>query len=145
MSVYVLSTMAHAVSYAVYQDVAGLPTMRKSITIFGGAGLPSERSGFGDQLTTEDGRPIWTADGYVTPVSDSDYEILKDHRLFKNHMDAGYLKVVNYDITGNYKEVKKLVSGMEDDGKRQLNKETMKTKAKVKTASNSSDDGENRI
>lgn len=143
--IYVLSKMTHSVSYRVYQDVAGLPTAVKSITIHGGASLPSEKSGFGDMHQTEDGRPIWTSEGTVTKVSDADYEVLKAHTLFCKHLENNHLKVVTYDISGNNKEIKRLASDMEDDGRRQLNKSTMNTKVKATTVSGNADDDSNRI
>ncbi|QEG09525.1 hypothetical protein TROPICALSUN_18 [Erwinia phage vB_EamM_TropicalSun] len=142
--IYVLSKMTNAVSYRIYQDVAGLPTPVKSITIHGGASLPSEKSGFGDMHTTEDGRPIWTAEGSVTKISDADYAVLKDHPMFKSHIENNHLKVVTYDISENNKEIRRLSNDMEDDGRRQLNKETMATKVKATTVKSSSDD-DNRI
>lgn len=147
MSMYILSTMSNSVAYRFYNDVAGLPVAHKTITIHGGARLPNEKIGFGDRLETEDGRPIWTADGLVTAISDSDYELLKDHHVFKAHLDGGYLKVINRDITQNYKEIKRQASGMSDDGQGQLDKSRLDKKVKsatVKSKNNLGDD-EGRI
>lgn len=113
---YVLSTMTNSVAYAFYttpEGRDGVPAMREKITIFGGANIPSLRSGFGEMANDDEGRPIWMADGIVTAVEDSKFEILENHKLFKDHMAAGYLKVVKDDITGNHKAVKKHVVAME--------------------------------
>jgi hypothetical protein len=145
MTKYVLSTMTDSVSYAVYNyvgdtskeaKVGPLPVVRKKITIFGGAGIPSARSGFGDVTNDAEGSPIWTAAGMVTPVSDENYEILKDHWLFQKHQAAARVKVLNNDITGNHKAVKKEVATMHrEDHHAQLTPATVKSRVMVKTPS----------
>lgn len=141
MSKYILSTMGTAVSYAFFDYVGSsdskagkLPVIRKKVTIYGGAGMPSLRSGFGEMSHDAEGHPIWTAAGVVTAVSDADYEALKDHALFQKHLDGGYVSVLNSDITGNHKAVAKEARKMEkDEGSMQLNKERLKQSVKVKT------------
>lgn len=142
MSKYILSTMTGAVSYAFYNYVGNadskgaglLPVIRKKITIFGGAGIPSNRSGFGEMSNDAEGQPMWTASGIITPVSEEDYEVLKDHELFRKHVDGGYLKVINEDIRGNHKAVQKQVRSMEEkDTSAQLTPQTIKSRVKVKT------------
>lgn len=145
MSIYILSKMSHGVSYRFYKDVSGLPIVTNVVTIHGGADLPSEKSGFGDMMTTEDGRPIWTADGVVTAIPDSAYEYLKDHTLFKKHVENNHLKIVNHDISQNYKEIKKLSSDMETDGRGQLDKKKLQTKVKASTVKKADDEDVNRI
>jgi hypothetical protein len=106
MTVYVISTMTNSVSYCRYRKVGDLPILQDKVTIRGGAGLPSLKSGFGDQNDTPDGIPMWTAEGMVTPVSDENFDILKEHWLFVKHQEQGFIKVIKHDILGNYKAVK---------------------------------------
>lgn len=140
MSVYVLSTMTNSVSYNHYNYIGhgsdkgggALPVVREKIIIHGGAGIPSLRSGFGDMANTADGSPIWTAAGMITPLSDAKYESLKDHWLFKQHLDSGWVKVLKDDITQNHKAIKKAVGDMEQhDNHSQLNATTFKSRVKV--------------
>lgn len=134
-SSFVLSTMTTGVAYTVYQDVAGLPTPVHKVLIHGGAGIPSLRSGFGEVTSNGEGQPVWTADGMITPVSDSDLALLLDHHVFKQHLEKGLVKVLNKDIRGNHKEVRKHAAGMEADGFRPLTPETLKMRIKVSTES----------
>lgn len=135
MTMYILSTMTNSVSYAFYQNVGNLPVMRDKVTIKGGTGLPSLKSGFGEAGRDGEGTPIWTAEGVVTPIPDDRYEILKDHHLFKKHIEHGFLKVLSKDITDNHKAVKKEVETMvKRDGFAQLNAQTIKEHAKVKVS-----------
>jgi hypothetical protein len=143
MTKYVISTMTNSISYNVY-DYKGvesdkgaklLPIVRSKVVIHGGAGMPSARSGFGDMAQGADGTPLWTASGVVTPVSDEKFEMLQNHWLFKKHLEAGRVKVVNSDITGNHKEVKKQVATMEKgDNFAQLNDKTIKSRVKASLA-----------
>ena len=132
MSKYILSTMTNSVAYTYYHTIDGLPTPTKKVLIHGGATLPSTVSGVGDRTNDEQGRPIWTAAGVVTPISDEAYEGLKDHHVFKRHMEAGYLQVVNHDISGSNREIDKRAATMDADGMRQLTPGTLKSKVKVK-------------
>ena len=121
MTVFVLSTMTNPINYTFYDYIGDpgskggrIPVAKKKIYIAGGANLPSSRSGFGDMQNGPDGTPVWTAEGMVTPVSDSNFEILKDHWLFRKHLesDPPRVRVLNKDITGNHAAVKKEVSSM---------------------------------
>lgn len=131
MSKYILSTMTAAVNYCVYAMVGDMPSIRRKILIHGGASIPSEKSGFGEMSRDADGRPIWTADGVVTPVSDADYELLKENHVFKQHLAANVVKVINHDITGSQREISKNVQHMSEDGFRQLTPSTIKQRIKV--------------
>ncbi len=150
---YVISTMSMPVAYCFYEHqqrnqvsataanpvVGDVPLLRKKIFIHGGAGLPSLKSGFGERSSDQEGKPIWTADGMVTPVDDKDFEMLMQHPLFKKHLEGGRVKVVNHDITENYKAVRKEVVHMAADPFAPLTKDTFKkryanqSKMKVKT------------
>lgn len=133
MAKYILSKMSASVNYNLYNLVDGLPMVRHKITVHGGAGIPSARSGFGEMTHDTEGRPLWTADGVVTPVSDEDHALLLDHAVFKKHMDKGYVKVINSDIRGNHKAIIQQSKGMESDGFRQLNPKSLAAMSKVTT------------
>lgn len=140
MSKYILSTMTNSVSYCFWTKSGDLPVLRNKITIKGGKGIPSTRSGFGEMAQDSEGIPMWTADGIVTPISDEQYDSLKDHPIFKKHEDEGLVKVVNKDITGNHREVQRQVATMTKvDGFAQLNKETIGKHTAVKISQESID------
>lgn len=146
MSVFVISTMTNSVSYRFYKNVGDLPVVQDSITIRGGAGLPSLKSGFGEMGADGEGAPLWTAEGMVTPLSDARYDILKDHKLFKDHLEGGHVKVVNADLTGNHAQVKKEIRSMAPrDNFAQLTPATVGQKIKVKTARELEPDAQFRI
>jgi hypothetical protein len=131
---YILSTMTNSISYNWYETIGDLPRKKHGVLIHGGAGLPSIRSGFGDQTQDKEGMPIWTAKGIVTSITEEQYDRLKDHWLFKQHLEGGWVKVLNSDISGNHKAVKEIVRDMNQrDDFAQLTPETFKTKVKVKT------------
>lgn len=140
MSQYILSTMSAGVAYTFYRDVSGLPVVQHKILIQGGAGLASVRSGFGEMTHTGDGTPIWTADGVVTPISDADWEKLKEHPVFIKHQAKGLVKQINQDIRGNHRAVQKHAASMEQDPLRPLTKDTIAKNLKVTTASVRSED-----
>ena len=134
--------MTQSVAYNTYRmpeeskGAGAVPIVLKSICIQGGAGIPSHRSGFGDAATDSDGHPIWTAAGFVTPVSDSNFEYLKENPTFKKHMESGFVKVINENIVGNHGAVKKQVSSMEKkDGFNQLAPGGVDKRIKITTGS----------
>ncbi len=111
--VYVISTMSGDVAYTFYKTIGGVPRVKDKITIRGGAGLPSVKSGFGEMNADGEGTPMWTAAGIVTPIRADRFNILKEHWLFKRHVEAGRISISNKDITENHRAVKKAVEGME--------------------------------
>jgi hypothetical protein len=133
MSKYILSTMTSPIAYTFYQQTGDLPVERHKVLIAGGRGIPSHRSGFGEQSSGENGIPMWTAEGMVTPVSDSDLEQLESHHVFKKHLEQGLVRVLGTDIRGNHKAVMKEAKTMEEDGFGQLNNSKLKQKIKVTT------------
>jgi len=136
MTVYVLSTMTGDVAYTFYSGDAGkgdLPSERKRIYIRGGAGLPSLTSGVGEMSKDDAGHPLWTSEGVVTPITDAAYAELKDHRIFKQHIDNGHIKVLNSDIADSAKAIAKEVRNMEArDASAQLTEATVGNKIKSK-------------
>lgn len=141
-NVYVVSTMTSSVSYCFWKTIDGLPRIEDKITIRGGANLPSSKSGFGEMSQDGEGTPMWTAAGVVTPIRADRYNKLKDHELFKKHLERGYISITSQDITGNHKAVKKIVSGMEAvDGFAQLTPATYKQRIKITTKTKEMEDG----
>lgn len=134
MSVYILSTMTGGVAYTFYDGVkdlksGALPIARRSIHIAGGKGLPSLNHGIGEQHKDEQGHIMWTPSGVVTTLTDEQFSVLKDHAMFKKHLDAGYLKVVNSDISTNHNAIDKISQHMEQrDAAAQLTPDTLKKK-----------------
>jgi hypothetical protein len=140
MTQFVLSTMTNSVGYCFYTHTGDLPVLREKITIKGGAGIPSVRSGFGEMTQDGEGTPIWTADGIVTPISDEKWDRLKDHPTFKKHQAKNLVRVIDKDITGNHREVKRQVETMaKRDGFAQLNKDTIGQHTKVKISTKNID------
>lgn len=140
MSVFVLSTMTQSVGYTNWKTVDGVPIPQGKIKIHGGAGIPSLRSGFGDIQSNSEGRPVWTADGIVTSLDDGQYAQLKDHPLFKKHVEAGLVKVISRDISQNHNEVKNYASSMSRDSFQVLTPKTLKQKIKVTSLSAPAED-----
>lgn len=143
-SVYILSTMTNSMSYRVYRTI-GLenpekgprivaPINEETITIRGGANRPSQRLGFGDQHQDINGNVLWTARGVVTPITEEQYDKLKDHWLFQKHVKNGRMQVVNRDISGNHKVIKRIVEDdmNASDNQAQLTKDTVAQRIKVK-------------
>jgi hypothetical protein len=147
MTVYVISTMTNSISYCRYRRVGDLPILQDKVTIRGGAGLPSLKSGFGEQYTNDEGIPMWTAEGMVTPVSDENYDILKEHWLFQKHMKEGFLKVIKNDILDNHKAVKhEVVTMRKKDDFAQLTPGDVKNrKITVKTISSEHEELDTRV
>lgn len=150
---YVLSTMTGHVAYTFYQDamMGGLPVVAEKILIQGGTGLPSLTSGHGELSKTEDGQPLWTANGVVTPVSDDKAERLAKHPVFMQHEAAGYVKILNTDIGDSARAVEKVVMASdmkERDSSAQLTPKTVKAKISANTpkiSTGGENDGAKRI
>lgn len=125
---YVLSTMTSNVAYNTYNYIGDLPVPDPAlkIRIFGGTGIPSNTSGFGIPSKSLDGTPLWTPAGMITPITDEQYERLKDHPIFKKHYDAGFVKFVDHDISGSHKLIEKAVGTMKRDGFQQHTKDSIK-------------------
>lgn len=142
MTQYILSTMTSGVSYTFYdlpeqkyingKEVdPGLPRVKGQIHIAGGKGIPSLDRGFGEMSKDDQGYPMWTPSGMVTPISDEAYANLKEHPIFQKHVDGGFLKVLNSDISTNHAAVDKIAATMtERDGAAQLTPSTIKDKIK---------------
>lgn len=151
MTVYILSTMTNSVNYRTYHFVGDAASQVKNgpgplpvpdprpILIRGGAGIPSGKSGIGEVSNDAEGKPLWTPRGVVTPITDEEYERLKEHWLFKKHLAGNYVKVINSDISHNTKEIRRQVEMdmQPQDEFAQLSKKTIKQRIKVKTPTKS--------
>lgn len=153
MSVSIISKMSQSVSYTFYENVeeetssvggkiklGRIPAVKKSITVRGGAGLPSSRSGFGEMTEDLEGKPLWTADGIVTTVSDADYELLKTLPIFMKHVGKGLLRVLHKDVSGNHKLVSKEAQTMTEDPHSLMTSEKLQQRIKVTVGKLHADD-----
>ena len=132
MSVYILSTMTNSIRYTVYDTtVKDAPRPKGNVFIQGGRGIASERSGFGDKETGIGGNPIWTAQGFITPITDAQYEMLKDHHVFKRHVERGLVKVISRDITENHGAITKETRTMEEDGFAPMTQDRLGKRVKI--------------
>lgn len=97
MSKYVFSTLTANQKYPTWKKVPGrdIPTMQGYVLIRGGANLPS--------------KVLVTPKGVMTPVTDEEYEQLKESPGFLQHLKGGFLTVEDkaYDID-------KVVSDLEE-------------------------------
>lgn len=128
--VYIISSMTDSISYCFYAEAANekdVPALREKITIRGGRGLPSHRSGFGEMSQDVQGTPLWTAEGIVTRITEDQWNRLKEHPLAKKHLAANRLKKVDEDVRGNHKKVRQISRDMEGpDSHALLTKQTVK-------------------
>lgn len=93
---YIYSTLASDTAYAVWQKGgADMPILERQILIKGGAGVANKN--------------IITPRGVATEVSDADFAVLKENKVFQLHNEKGYItwdakradaEVVAADMTG---------------------------------------------
>jgi hypothetical protein len=142
MTVHILSKMTDSVKYNTYNFIGNksdntkqnlLPISRNDgVLIRGGAGRPSQKIGFGDRAQDPNGNVLWTPAGVVTTITDQEYDRLKDHWLFKKHLENGVLEVVTSDVVDNHKKVKLIAEDMPRDGAALLSSDVLAEKLKVK-------------
>jgi len=81
--VKIFSTMVGSVAYTFYEDTnlknKKPNKIQKKLVVFGGANVANKH--------------IETKEGILTTVSREDYGMLKDHPVFKNHKERGFLFV----------------------------------------------------
>lgn len=83
---HIYSTITNDVSYNHHEfDSEKNPHLAKSIVIKGGTGIATP-------LLRRGGKPE-TLFGTLTVVHEDDYELLKNHKMFQEHMARGYLRV----------------------------------------------------
>ena len=81
----------------------------KSVFIAGGQGVVNKIT-------------LVAPDGVITPITDADYELIKDHPVFKRYISRGFMRVV--ESKNAAEKVKKDLD--KNDAGVQLNKEKMK-------------------
>lgn len=86
---YVYSTLACDTAYAVWQKGGGdLPIMERTILVKGGAGVANDR--------------LITPNGVATEISEADFDVLKENKVFQKHVEGGYIsfdkKKVDADV-----------------------------------------------
>lgn len=124
---FILSTLTNGCTYNFYEQLTQdqinsapkdrlgapllpLPRIIKRVKIPGGAGLASADSGFGERSEDLEKRPLWTPSGVVVEIPDADVEALKNHHVFREHMELGYVKFIEKDIRQNHGAIKKAVA-----------------------------------
>jgi len=113
--IYVTSKMAAGVTYAFYaQNDNRINIVTDEITINGGADVINKRS-------------LETPSGVVTEITEEQYDKLKTHPLFRQHLENGALAVL-----GSEKEAKKADKDLKEDASRQLTPEDYSKKGKKK-------------
>lgn len=80
--IYIVSTMANSVEYCKYDN------SRNDINVLLDSVVIEGKTGTRDKKTL-----VFTNGGVVTPVSEKQYEWLKENPLFKLHQDNGFIKV----------------------------------------------------
>lgn len=91
---HIYSTLSNNQRYDKY--VAGgadLPRIERSVVIAGGANVADKH--------------FITPRGVVTTVTDDDYELLKENKLFNTHLENGYITVEERKA-----DVEKVIAGM---------------------------------
>lgn len=99
--IYVISTMSNDNVYAIYEKREDVNVVAKSILIKGGANVQDKRI---LQVSSV---------GVTTPITEEDYNLLKDNPVFKLHQDKGFIKVVQ----SNESEAKKKAEKMDTKDK----------------------------
>ncbi len=93
---FIYSTLTSSQRYVKWSDApaGGTPREERAILINGGANVANKN--------------IITPQGVVTEVSDSDLALLKENKLFKTHLDNGFITIQEKETS-----VEKVVSNME--------------------------------
>lgn len=82
---YVLSTLAGGVDYTRYKKTkSGKHVAEETVSINGGGGVADKKT-------------LITPLGVVTPVTDKQAALLKTIPLFKEHLEAGHVKILDTD------------------------------------------------
>lgn len=103
---FVLSTLTNSFIFVKYSpavlgdkgQVIKDPKPLRKILIAGGANRPNSR-GQGDYTTDNNGIPMWTPVGMITPVDDLDIVWMEQDQGFRSFRDAGHIRVLNKDIS----------------------------------------------
>lgn len=134
MTKFVLSTQSTSTKYQDHSTAdGGMLVVNRTVMVRGGANLASLSGGFGEMTKTEEGTPIWTPRGVVTPVSDEDAEFLQRHPVFIAEQKAGFVMILDKAPGNDHDKITKIVAAELNprDGSAPLTKETFKTQVKV--------------
>ncbi|MGN0016193.1 MAG: hypothetical protein ACI37O_02505 [Candidatus Avelusimicrobium sp.] len=86
---YIISSLTADHRYAFYEKTSGnVLRVKKEILIKGGANVANKKT-------------LLTPSGAVTEVSERDLELLKTNISFKNHLERGFLKIM--ETSNKYK------------------------------------------
>lgn len=107
----VISTLGAGTNYASFTEQGGMKSIARSVTVKGGAGVMQR------QLSGVYGASRGAPDGVATDMSDEDAEFLLNHKLFKQHQERGFVRVINLTRDPNT-EAQKM---SKDDGSRPRN------------------------
>jgi len=77
--VFVYSTLTHSYKYPIWLMHNNVPKIASSVTIQGGANLPSKQ--------------LVTPKGVLTTITDEQYDRLQQNKAFQRHLKANHLKV----------------------------------------------------
>lgn len=84
MSKHVVSTLSADTRYVDWDRSGGINRLTRGVLVKGGAGVASR--GKGDPVTPE---------GVITHISDDDARFLAEHKMFREHQEKGFVKIVN--------------------------------------------------
>lgn len=109
---YVISTLTNTFKFVLYSEVppGQMPFAKRTVRILGGANRATLK-GWGEMSTDDQGTPMWTPQGVVTPVKPEDWEWLKNDQGFKDFLMAGHLKVLDYNPGQDHNKVRRIVEG----------------------------------
>lgn len=80
---YITSTMSSAIAYCFYKTLpGGMRAVEREVLVKGGANVADKRT-------------ILTPKGVSTEVTEEELELLKKHPLFKEHLQKGFVTVVD--------------------------------------------------
>lgn len=138
MTKYVLSTATASTKFQGFGNTppGGVHTVVREVLVHGGANLASIKSGFGEMSQDDQGVPMWTPKGVVTPVTDDDAQFLAAHPTFQIGVNAGFYAILDNDPGHDHKKVARVAAAElnERDGSAPLTGETIKNKVKVSTS-----------
>ena len=116
----VISTLGASTRYADFVDQGGMKAMVRSVLVKGGAGIVER------QLSGVYGAGRGAPDGVATELSDEDATFLQNHKLFKQHQERGFVRIINVSRDANA-----VAQGMStDEGSRPRNPADVKAFSK---------------
>jgi hypothetical protein len=124
MTKRVISTLAADNNYCQWVHNAGVNTLLKSVLVKGGGGVARPV----DVIKSSLGGALGTPEGVGTEVSNEDAEFLAQHKLFQEHQERGFVRIVN-----GVRDPDTVAQAMEtDEGSRPRNNADVEEFAKAK-------------